>query len=225
MRVFAATSVAIVFATFLAGPVGAQEVTCDDIAFDQQAMQAYPMIRDACLEIVEQDGVKYAHLKALVHREASPSMLLRFENRDGSWGPATLVTPPPGFKVYLDGHAVDAKDVPRGRELSIYLPEGRWEVAMTDADVMTIAEATLAPIEFEVTAEELPEEVDMDAAAVAAADDEVMEAAQAAEEEVAAEQPVEDTDDGSYWMEILGLAAAFIVVWFLLRRRKARRTA
>jgi hypothetical protein len=36
----------------------------------------------------------------------------------------------------------------------------------------------------------------------------------------------DDADDGdgdSEWLWILGLAGAFIIVWFLLRRKKARR--
>ncbi len=229
MRTLAATGVAILLAGLLAAPAVAQEVTCDNIAFDEQATLSYPGIRDACLDIIESEGVLYAHFNARVHREGFPSMLLRYENRDGSWGPATLVTPPPGFKVYLDGQAVDVKDVPRGRELSIYLPEGRWEIAMTDADHLVMAEAEFAPVEFEVTAEELPEEVDMDAPAMAVAVDEAeadaTEAQEATEEAVVAEEAGDDADGGYNWKMILGLAAAFIIVWFLLRRRKARRTA
>ncbi len=205
----------------VAAPLGAQDVTCDDIGFDEQAVAAYPMVRDACLDIIEHDGVRYAHIEALVHREGPPSMLLRFKHRDGSWGPATLVTPQPGFQVILDGQPVDVNSVPRGRELSIYLPEGRWEVAMSDADELTIAEATFAPIEFEVTAEELPDEVVMEDAATAMEETmaEATDAAQAAEEVYE-----EAAADDSEWLWILGLAGAFIIVWFLLRRRKARRT-
>ncbi len=85
------------------------------------------------------------------------------------------------------------------------------------------------PVEFEVTAEELPEEVDMDAPAMAVAVDEAeadaTEAQEATEEAVVAEEAGDDADGGYNWKMILGLAAAFIIVWFLLRRRKARRTA
>ncbi len=214
-------SLALIMA--LAAPLTAQDVTCDDIGFDEQAVAAYPMVRDACLDIIEHDGVRYAHIQALVHREGPPSMLLRFKHRDGSWGPATLVTPQPGFQVILDGQPVDVNSVQRGRELSIYLPEGRWEVAMSDADEMTIAEAAFAPIEFEVTAEELPDEVVMEDAATAVdasmAEAEMADAVQEAEEAYEAE-----ADSDSEWLWILGLAGAFIIVWFLLRRRKARRT-
>jgi len=172
MRTLAATGVAILLAAYLAIPAVAQEVTCDNIAFDEQATLSYPAIRDACLEIIESEGARYAHFKLRVHREGYPSLMVRYQHRDGAWGPATLLTPPEGFKVNLDGRQVAVNDVPRGRELSIYLPEGRWEIAMTDADQLVIAEAEFAPVEFEVTAEELPEEVDMDAPAMAVAVDE-----------------------------------------------------
>jgi hypothetical protein len=92
-----------------------------------------------------------------------------------------------------------------------------------------MAEAEFAPVEFEVTAEELPEEVDMDAPAMAVAVDEAEADATEAQEEEATEEAVveeavDDADGGLNWSMILGLVAAFIIVWFLLRRRKARRT-
>ncbi|MCL7971433.1 MAG: hypothetical protein M8866_04955 [marine benthic group bacterium] len=224
MKMFVSGITALLLACVSAAPLSAQEATCDDIGFDEQAVAAYPMVREACLDIIEHEGVRYAHIQALVHREGPPSMLLRFKHRDGTWGPATLVTPQPGFQVILDGQPVDVNSVQRGRELSIYLPEGRWEVAMSDADELTIAEAAFAPIEFEVTAEELPDEVDMEAVAEAV-DASIADAGDAAADmEQAAEEAYEDeAGDDSEWLWILGLAGAFIIVWFLLRRRKARR--
>ncbi|MDP2470365.1 MAG: hypothetical protein Q8W46_05855 [Candidatus Palauibacterales bacterium] len=226
-----AIGISVLAVAMIAAPLGAQDVTCDDISFDDRIITTYPAAHDACLEIVESEGVRYAHFKALVHREGFPSMLLRFQNRDGTWGPATLVRIPAGFTVYTDGHAVPAKDVQRGRELSLYIPEGRWEVAMTDADGIVVDEANFAPLEFEVVPMELPEEVDMDAPPLmtdeSAAGDagDAYEAADEAAQETSA-MADEDTDDGqSEWQWILGLAAAFIIVWFLLRRRKARRQA
>jgi hypothetical protein len=224
-------------------PLAAQDVTCDDISFDDRIMATYPQARDACLDIVESDGVRYAHFEALVHREGFPSMLLRFKNRDGTWGPATLVSIPAGFTVYLEGQPVAAKDVPRGRQLDFYMPEGRWEVAVSGTEDVDVAEADFAPIEFDVVEMELPEEVDMDAPAMsqeemaaaamaedAMAEDAMAEADEGMQDEGAAMdqadqddgQPV-DAPDQSEWYWILGLAAAFIIVWFLLRRRKARR--
>lgn len=99
--------------------------------------------------------------------------------------------------------------------------------------------AEVAPAEQEVTAAEVSEEVDIEAPPVAAATDEAevadeaveeavdeaTEAQEATEEAVAAEEAVDDADGGYNWTLILGLVAAFVIVWFLLRRRKARRTA
>ena len=229
MKKFAVVVSSVLLATVLALPLVAQETTCDDIAFDQQAVASYPMVRDACLEIVEYEGAKFAHLEAQVLSQGTRAMLLRFKHQDGSWGPTTTITPQPGFQVVLDGQLVNPTDVPQGRQLGIYLPEGRWEVAISDADELTISEAVFAPIEFEVTAEEIPEEVDMTAdpapAEVETADAAPEEAYQAAEEAPAEEAPVEEApaEDQSEWYWILGLAAAFIIVWFLLRRRKASR--
>lgn len=156
-------------------------------------------------------------------------MLLRFKHSDDTWGPATLIRIPAGFTVYLEGQPVEAKDVPRGRELDFYMPEGRWEVAMSDADELLVEEATFAPVEFEVVEMELPEEVDMEAPPLVVDESAEMEASEGASDDATQAAAEEDYDDGaaddSDWLWILGLAGAFIIVWFLLRRRKARRQA
>lgn len=219
-------------AIMVAMPLSAQDVTCADVSFDEQIMTTYPAAHEACLEIVEVDAIRYAHFKALVHREGFPTMLLRFKHTDDTWGPATLVSIPAGYKVFLEGQPVDAKDVPRGRELDFFMPEGRWQVA--EAEVAVVTEAEFEPLMFEVTEIELTEEVDMEAPPLvveelAAADEAVAddEVAYEAEEQEADDDAAmaDDADDGygdSEWLWILGLAGAFIIVWFLLRRKKAR---
>ncbi len=214
----------------MATPLSAQDVTCDEIGFDEQAVTAYPMVRQACLDVIEHDGARYAYLVARVRQAGPPSMLVMFKHRDGSWGPATRITPAADAKAYLGGELVNASAVPAGSEIGIYLPEGRWEVAMSDAEDLMITEAEFSAIEFEVTAEELPAEVGMEDAAPAVdasmaeaeAADAVQEATDAVQE--ADEAYEEEAASDSEWLWILGLAGAFIIVWFLLRRRKARRT-
>ena len=215
----------LLLAIVVAMPLSAQDVTCADVSFDERIMTSYPAAREACQEIVEVDGVRYAHFKALVHREGYPSMLLRFKHGEDTWGPATTITIPAGYTVYIDGQPVDATDVRRGFELSFYMPEGRWEVAIADADAMVVSEATFAPIEFEVTDIELTDEVDMEAPplVVEEAPAEVADEAEAPVEQDAAADDYGDAESDSQWLWILGLAGAFIIVWFLLRRRKARR--
>ena len=238
MKKFVVSVSSALLAIMVAMPLSAQDVTCADVSFDERIMTTYPAAHEACLEIVEVDAIRYAHFKALVHREGFPTMLLRFKHTDDTWGPATLVSIPAGYKVFLEGRPVDAKDVPRGRELDFFMPEGRWQVA--EADVAVVTEAEFEPLMFEVTEIELTEEVDMEAPPLiveevsaaedaatdeAVVDDEVAyEAVQEADDEDAA--MVDDADDGygdSEWLWILGLAGAFIIVWFLLRRKKTRR--
>ena len=211
----------LVVAAVIAGPLAAQEATCDDIAFDERVMASYPMVRAACLKIVEQDDVRYAILEARVVREGPPNLLVLYQHRDGQWGPLTQVTPPEGFQVLVNGALTRWEELERGQDLTIFLPEGRWEVAMSDAADLTIAEATFAPIEFEVSAEEMPDGVDLTPPPVV---EDAAEEAYAAENQAAddAEEAYEAEDD-SEWLWILGLAGAFIIVWFLLRRKKARR--
>lgn len=208
-------------------PLSAQDITCADVTFDQRIMTTYPAAPDACLGIDEVEGVRYARFDALVHREGFPTMLLRFKHTDDTWGPATLVKIPAGYKVYLEGQPVDAKDVPRGRELTFYMPEGRWHVATVETEAVVVSEANFEPLEFEVVEMELTDEVDMEAPPLVV-EDAPAEAAYEEEAPVEQEAAAADYDDDgapadSEWLWILGLAGAFIIVWFLLRRKKARR--
>ena len=119
---------------------------------------------------------------------------------------------------------MNAVDVPAGSELGIYLPEGRWEIAMSDADQLMIAEAEFAALELEVTAEELPIEDVPPQVEETAPEETGAEAADQAEQEAATADYEDDGQPtGTNWLLILGLVGAFIIVWFLLRRKKARR--
>ena len=208
----------VLLVVLVALPLGAQDVTCADIEFDERVMTAYPAAREACQEIIDHEGVKYAHFKALVH-EGPPSMLLKFKHQGDTWGPATRINVQPGFTVYMDGAVLPIEDIERGREISIYLPEGRWELAIADAEEPAIAEVEFAPLELEVTDLELPDQVPPPVVEETSPE-EVQEAAD--EAEAPSEEPADEGE--SEWLWILGLAAAFIIVWLLLRRKKAQRT-
>ena len=214
---------ALLLLLVIAMPAAAQDISCSDVSFDAQIMATYPAAHEACIEILEVDGIRYAHFKALVHREGFPSMLLRFRHNNETWGPATLVQVPAGYRVFVDGQPAEAKDVPRGRELDFFMPEGRWQVAETE--VVVVTEAAFEPLMFEVTEMELTDEVDMEAPPLVVED---APAEAAYEEDAPVEQEAAADDYGeaesdSEWLWILGLAGAFIIVWFLLRRKKARR--
>jgi hypothetical protein len=207
MKQFAVGILASLLAIGAATTLSAQEVTCDDIEFDERVMTSYPAAREACLEVIERDGVRYAHFKALVH-EGPPSMLLTFQHRDETQGPATRVTPRPGFTVYMDGVILPYEDIKRGREISIYLPEGRWEMAVTGADEAMIAETEFEAFELEVTDEDLPAEVDIAPPPVV---------------EETAEQSAPASDGTTMWYWWLLAGAAVVIVWMLRKKRRERR--
>jgi hypothetical protein len=209
MNKFAVGSLALFLAIGFSMPLAAQVVTCDDIEFDERVMTSYPAAHDACLEVIEHDGVRYAHFKAMVH-EGPPSMLLTFQHRDETQGPATRVTPRPGFTVYMDGVILPYEDIKRGREISIYLPEGRWEMAVTGADEAMIAETEFEAFELEVTEEELPSEVDITPPPVV---------------EETAEQTAPDSEGTTMWYWLLLAGAAVVIVWMLRKKRRDRQEA
>ncbi|MCZ6893221.1 MAG: hypothetical protein O7H40_04125 [Gammaproteobacteria bacterium] len=123
----------------------ASAATCDDLEFDRQARTAYAQIRDACLEVVELDGVSYAKFHARVVLPGNRPVV-QFQHRDGSWGARTQVQDP-NTMLKLSGRNVRLRNVNRGQEMNIYMPEGRWELAMTDEEVITpVTVAAVAPV-------------------------------------------------------------------------------
>jgi hypothetical protein len=108
----------------------------------------------------------------------------------------------------MDGVILPFEDIKRGREISIYLPEGRWEMAVTGADEAMIAETEFEAFELEVTDEDLPAEVDIAPPPVV---------------EETAEQSAPASDGTTMWYWWLLAGAAVVIVWMLRKKRRERR--
>lgn len=228
MRKLAVGIPLLLLAAAFALPLGAQEVTCADIEFDARAVEAYPQVQEACLEVVEQDGALYAHLRARVIQNWTTSLIVQYWHAAGEWGPVTKATPPDGFTVNVNGRATPIDQVQPNQELHLFVPEGRWEVAVADIPAPVILELEFAEFELAIPEEsvELTEAVEMaDAAAAEPVVQEVDEAAEAADEEYqeaeteAAEAPATTS---SPWTWILIMVATVGIVWMLVKKRRAR---
>jgi hypothetical protein len=203
---------ALVLAWSAAGPLRAQELTCDDIEFDEQARSNYSLVDQACLGVVETNGVRYARFHGKIIRPGKAVIEIRFEHNDGSWGPIVRTTPPEDFRVVIDGRPTHWSELSANQELHVYLREGRWEVAMVDYDEPEIVEEYVAPI----TVVSAPVEEEAQETAEPAAET-VEPAAEAAEEEAPAEPAPESGSRTLLW--ILGIMALLIIVMIVRRRR------
>jgi hypothetical protein len=163
------TLTAIVMMLLVATPLAAQEIACTDVKYDAEIMANYPEVHEACLDVVEDQGVRYVHLRARVLNNWISSMTIRYEHSDGTWGYLKTVTPPEGFTAIVNGVPTPVEEIQEGTVMNIFVPEGRWEVAMADVDMPAMADLTFAPVEVSeadepadaVEAEEVPAENQM----------------------------------------------------------------
>lgn len=219
------TVTAAALSCVLAAPLHAQEVTCADIEFDAQAVANYADVQGACLDILEKDGVRYAHLKARVIQNWTSAFILQYWHADGTWGPLTRVTPPEGFMVVVSGRPTPVEQLRENQEVHLFLPEGRWEVAMTDVEEPEIEELTFAPVTLSLHAEGVEgTEVTQETAAPAeeAAPAPEQEAGPAADATSAPEEAMaEDAESASsntLWLVLVAVVVAILLA-ILVRRR------
>ena len=202
------TIIAGILTLLLVAPLAAQEATCDDVEFDAEIVANYPEVQEACLGIVEDGGVRYVHLRAEVLNNWISSMTIRYEHSDGTWGYLKTVTPPEGFTAIVNGLPTPVEEIQEGTVMNIFVPEGRWEMAMADVDMPAMAELTFAPVE------------------VAEADEVEAEAEPAAAEGVPAEDQVAEADEpyaGISPIVWVLLAGAFVVFLWLYRTKRRER--
>ena len=205
MRRLFSSLVALSLIGLVAVPASAQEVSCDDIEFAPDLVAEYPDIGDACLEIIEKGGERFARLELEVLREGQRTLRVHYKLRDGGWSSPREVTPPEEWRASLSGTDVEVKDIPKGQILNVYIREGRWEMAMADLEAETI------PVTFGAVAHtEAPDEepaADRDPPPVV-------------EETPVAQEPADDGSSNLFL--ILGMVLIVLLILAIILRRKKR---
>jgi hypothetical protein len=104
--------------------------SCADVAWDAQLLARYPRIAEACQEVVVSGGTKWARFTGeFLELNRNGSVRTTIDDRNGrSMGQLTLM-PAPAQRVLIDGQRVRFSDLPRGQQLSLYVPESRFAFA------------------------------------------------------------------------------------------------
>jgi len=215
-------------------PAAGAQVTCADIEFADEIRDRYPLVEEACLGVIEQDGERFAKLQARVHERRPNSIVIQYMHTDDVWGPYVELTPAEEYRVLIDGEATPWRDLAVRQEMNIYIPEGRWAIAMSDVDEPEVLAAYIVAMPHVVSAEPVEEtaapveEVAEPAAAVAPAP---VAATPAEEEPEAAPAEVEEPEQGAFvepassgppmWLLLLGAAVLVAAAFLMLRSRKA----
>jgi len=104
----------------------AQDVGCDDIIWGSEILADNPNIGDACLDVVEKQGVLAAKYTARVVRQSVNSTIVQWQLPDGSWSASQRRYPDRGSVAELGGETVRITDLAARQEVNVYLPLGEY---------------------------------------------------------------------------------------------------
>lgn len=116
------------------------DLTCDDITFTFEVTSRYPDAKNACIDVVELNGERFAKMSIELLRTGPNSATFRFMHPDGSFGPTqTARDMDPNWRADIGGREYRIRELSRGQQLNIYLPADRWEahIAPTTAVFIT----------------------------------------------------------------------------------------
>lgn len=100
--------------------------TCADVTFTPAIYERWPHADDACLEIIERDGERYAKFEAEVVSQSPSGTYVRYTLQDGSKTPSRKVNPPAGFEAMIEGRPVAIPDLQPRQTVRIYLPKSSF---------------------------------------------------------------------------------------------------
>jgi len=102
-------------------------LTCADIEFNADIVARAPNINDACRDVVELNGEKYAKIKIELESVSGNRAKFRIVYPDGSSGSRHSVQVDSDWRATIQGRDYRMSQLAGGQELSIYMPSDRWE--------------------------------------------------------------------------------------------------
>lgn len=139
-----------------AGQTSAQAVEsttvgCADLEWSDQVLELNPDIAQTCETVYEKDGKLFAKARIEVVRVRGNNLTFRTIHTDGTRGDSRSVTLDPDFRATIAGREYRARELNRGQELNVYLPQDRFALHVEDEDgpgdddVLDIEEAVAMP--------------------------------------------------------------------------------
>ena len=127
------------------------DLSCEDIEFAPAMFERFPDIDKACLDVVEENGIKYAEVKLELTRVRGRNVNFKFILEDGSKSERHSVKVDSNFRAKIEGRSYRINELTSGQVLDIYLPHDRWAIHQPDGDFYDIEVLSMP-----TTASELP---------------------------------------------------------------------
>ncbi len=154
MKKIVASLVCMIGVLGISSTVVAQEVTCGDLKWGDWVTER-PYMATSCAGVVERNGVLYAKFNAKMERYFNNGdVKLRILAPDGSFDVATF-RPPSDFLADVGGEPTPFSKIPTGKDIRVYIPEGRFTLVSFEKEVVVEAVAVEEPMEEAVVVEEV----------------------------------------------------------------------
>jgi len=126
-------------------------LTCADIEFHADVKARAADIDQACRDVVELNGARYAKTMVKLDDVRGNRAKFRFIYPDGSSGSRHSVQVDSNWRATIQGREYRMSQLARGQELSVYLPADRWEAhfGAPSATFVTYAPAAIAAADYD----------------------------------------------------------------------------
>lgn len=130
--------------------------TCGDLVWAAQVLAANPDIGQSCQGVYERGGRLFAKIDIELTRVRGNRLTFRPRHTDGTRGERRSIAVPGSWRATIDGREYRARDLQPGQELTVYIPEDRFALAVADESLPEDDALELIAIEEAATVTAMP---------------------------------------------------------------------
>jgi hypothetical protein len=129
-----------------AGAHEGAEPSCNDLTFGGQFAATFPNAKEYCLAVHDVDGELFAEFEGEIVRNRGGKVRAKFKHPNGSWGPVAEFQPDMSQRIKIGSRSYQLRDMQRGQQLNIMVPQDRFEVHVASDDDIGTAPAAVMPV-------------------------------------------------------------------------------
>lgn len=134
-------------------PAGGRAPDCSDLVWSAQVLAANPDIDASCQGVYQRGDELYARVEITLTRVRGNRITFRPRHVNGGEGAARSIVVPGSWRASIDGREYRARDLLPGQQLSVFIPEDRFALALgddtltrdDDPELIDIEEAAVVP--------------------------------------------------------------------------------
>ncbi|MDP5054624.1 MAG: hypothetical protein NWP69_12600 [Congregibacter sp.] len=126
--------IGLAIAVALSGETSAQDLapSCDDLVWSAQVLAANPDIALSCQGVYVRNDELYAKVTIELVRVRGNRLTFKPQHTDGSEGARRSITVGTNWRANIGGRSYRASELLAGQELTVYIPEDRFALAIDD---------------------------------------------------------------------------------------------